>query len=229
MSLEKNQTKEEGSEEALDEEFKLLKTRANTYEVKIGFTEITSGNASNPSNSKREMRHKNFLTCNIHHSINAKQWLKENENCENCLIFQPQRFPNGRLPTLHGVMNYYFHLKSVNKGSVENNVTLDLINHWVNCNVYTQSRKTIKQRLMVILKKYKYLREYSKNKKKDTYWNEYQKFIIACRNLFDIIGSQERRKKQENIWKVKMTEEDLQFYKNMCLVPQIGYSSRICT
>ena len=87
MSLEKNQTKEEGSEEALDEEFKLLKTRANTYEVKIGFTEITSGNASNPSNSKREMRHKSFLTCNIYHSINAKQWLKENENCENCLIF----------------------------------------------------------------------------------------------------------------------------------------------
>ena len=26
-----------------------------------------------------------------------------------------------------------------------------------------------------------------------------------------------------------MTEEDLQFYKNMCLVPQIGYSSRLCT
>ena len=125
-------------------------------------------------------------------------------------------------------MNYYFYLKSVNKGSFENNVTLDLINHWVNCNVYKQSRKTIQQRLMVILKKYKYLREYSKNKKKDTYWNEYQKFIIACRNLFDIIGSQERRKKQENRWKVKMTE-DLQFYKNMCLVPQIGYSSRICT
>ena len=93
-------------------------------------------------------------------------------------------------------MNYYFYLKSVNKGSVENNVTLHLINHWVNCNVYTQSRKTIPQRLMVILKKYKYFREYPKNKKKVKYWNEYQKFIIACRNLFDIIGSQERRKKK---------------------------------
>ena len=67
-------------------------------------------------------------------------------------------------------MNYYFHLKSVDKGSVENNVTFDLINH---CNVYTQSRKTIQQYLMVILKKYKNLREYPKNKKKDTYWNEY--------------------------------------------------------
>ena len=130
----------------------------------------------------------------------SEEALDENENSENCLIFEPQRFPNGRLPTLHGVMNYYFHLKSVDKGSVENNVTLDLINHWVNCNVYTQSRKTIQQRLMVILKKYKYLREYSKNKKKDTYWNEYQKFIIACRNLFDITGSQERRRKNNKIY-----------------------------
>ena len=26
-----------------------------------------------------------------------------------------------------------------------------------------------------------------------------------------------------------MTGEDLQFYKNMCIVPQVGYSSRICT
>ena len=73
-------------------------------------------------------------------------------------------------------------------------LTLGLINHWVNCNVYKQSGKTIQQRLMVILKKYKYLREYPKDKKKDTYWNEYQKFIIACRNLFDITGSQERKK-----------------------------------
>ena len=62
----------------------------------------------------------------------SEEALDENENSENCLIFEPQRFPNGRLPTLHGVMNYYFHLKSVDKGSVENNVTLDLINHWVN-------------------------------------------------------------------------------------------------
>ena len=94
-------------------------------------------------------------------------------------------------------MNYYFYLRSVDKGSVENNVTLGLINQQVNCNVYTRSEKTIQQRLMVILKKYKYLREYPKDKKKDTYWNEYQKFIIACRNLFDIIGSQERRKKNK--------------------------------
>ena len=106
MSLQKNQIVEKGSEEALDEEFRLLKTRANTYEVKIGFNELTFGNASNPSNSKREIRHKNFLKCKIHHSINAKQWLKENENCDNCLIFERQRFPNGKLPTLHGVMNY---------------------------------------------------------------------------------------------------------------------------
>ena len=42
MPLEKNQIEEEGSEEALDEEFRLLRIRANTYEVKIGFTELIS-------------------------------------------------------------------------------------------------------------------------------------------------------------------------------------------
>ena len=39
MSLEKNQIEEEGSKEALNEEFRLLKTRANTFDMKIDFTE----------------------------------------------------------------------------------------------------------------------------------------------------------------------------------------------
>ena len=43
------------------------------------------------------------------------------------------------------------------------------------------------------------------------------------------LGLRKEEKKQENIWKVKMTEEDLQLCKNICLVPQVGYSSRICT
>ena len=65
--------------------------------------------------------------------------MPNNENCENCLIFEPQRFPSGFLLFLFEI-----------SGNNENNATLYLINHWVNCNVYTQSRKTIQQRLMVI-------------------------------------------------------------------------------
>ena len=52
--------------------------------------------------------------------------------------------------------------------------------------------------------------------------------LLYAETYLTLLGLR-KRKKQENIWKVKMTEDDLQFYKNMCLVPQIWYSSRICT
>ena len=84
-------------------------------------------------------------------------------------------------------------MKSVDKGSVENNVTLALINHWVNCNVYTQSGKTI-QRLMVILKKYKYLREYPKNKKNDTYWN-IRNLLLHAETYLTSLGLRKEEKK----------------------------------
>ena len=43
--------------------------------------------------------------------------------------------------------------------------------------------------------------------------------------LFDIIASDDRIKAQEKIWKIKMTESDYQFHRNMSLVPQGGYCS----
>ena len=52
--------------------------------------------------------------------------------------------------------------------------------------------------------------------------------LLYAETYLTLLGLR-KRKKQENIWKVKMTEDDLQFYKNMCLVPQVWYSSRICT
>ena len=39
--------------------------------------------------------------------------------------------PNSRLPTLKSVIEYFDHLQSVNSYSIEHNVTLDLMNHWV--------------------------------------------------------------------------------------------------
>ena len=59
------------------------------------------------------------------------------------------------------------------------------------------------------LKKYKQelsdLRRYPKVKRGDTYWSQVTKFVNDCQKLFDIKGSSERIKAQENLWKVKMT------------------------
>ena len=46
-----------------------------------------------------------------------------------------------------------------------------------------------------------------------------------CQKLFDIKGSSERIKVQENPWKAKMTASDHEFHNNQCLAPQIDYCS----
>ena len=66
-------------------------------------------------------------------------------------------------------------------------------------------------------------------KKKDTpYWREYNIFVTNCSKLFDVIGDSDRIKGQWLLWVVKMADSDWQFYKNMCLVPQIDYCGNIC-
>ena len=68
-----------------------------------------------------------------------------------------------------------------------------------------------------------YLKDYPKSKKKCTYWKKHGDFVVLCHKLFDIKSDcSERIKIQEKLWGTKMTEKDLQFYKNMCLVPQVG-------
>ena len=137
----------------------------------------------------------------------------------------PAVLPNGRLPTLKRVIEYFYYLRSLDSSSVEYNVTFDLINHWIKCNVYTQTRKSVQSRLTAYFDKLKYLKDYPKNKKKDTYWKQYSEFVSASKQLFDIIASNDWIKAQEKLWKVKMIEADYQFHRNMLLVPQDGYCS----
>ena len=82
------------------------------------------------------------------------------------------------------------------------------MNHWVRYNVYTLTRKTVQSRLTTHLEKLKYLKNYPKGKQKDTYWKQYDAFVSATKQLFDIIASDDRIKAPEKIWKLKMTESD---------------------
>ena len=113
------------------------------------------------------------------------------------------------------------------KKSVDNDVSLDMMNHWISCNVYPQSQKWVQKQLNYHLLKFKYLKNYPKMKKKDTYWREYNIFVTSCSKLFHIIGYSDRIKGRELSWGVKMTDTDWQFCKNICLVLQIGYCNNI--
>lgn len=116
--------------------------------------------------------------------------------------------PNGRLPTLKSVIEYCYHLLSVDSYSVEYNVTFDLMNHWVKYNVYTLTRETVQSCLTTHLEKLKYLKNHQKGRKKDTYWKYYYEFVLASKQLSDIIASDDRIKAWEKIRKIKMTESD---------------------
>ena len=68
-----------------------------------------------------------------------------------------------------------------------------------------------------------------KAKRKDTHWKRFNEFVKNCSGLFEIKGFDKRIKAQEEIWKVKMTEADRNFYENMRSVSQIGYCGRTDT
>ena len=89
--------------------------------------------------------------------------------------------------------------------------------------MYAESRKTFTEKLKKYKQELSDLRRYLKAKRGDTYWSRVTKFVNDCQKLFDTKGSSERIKAQENLWKVKMTASDHEFYNNQCLTPQIGY------
>ena len=203
-----------------NEEYNLLVTRAKTYCEPVPTSEDTL--QYGPKRKSTRKRH--VIQCKLHHK---QKWNIECDNCSDCIKCIENTLPNGRLPTLQVVLDYLFELRSnaQDRGaSIEGQAALDIMNHWIYCNVYTISRKAVVNKITESLKTFTQLREYPKSKKKDTYWERYDVFLEQYRQLFDIkYTTYERKKSQEKIWKVDMTERDEIFYENMKKTPQFGY------
>jgi hypothetical protein len=207
-------------------EFNMLSTRAITYKIKVVQCPATE---SVSNSAKKATRFQYFLAC-INHHDKGKTWTTANDKYPECMVFEPSPLPNGKLPTLHSIICYRFYLRSsidCDHKPVDHYLTLDVMNHWIKCNVYTKTRKRVQEQLQEHFAKFKYLRDYPKKKKKATYWNKYNIFIANCKKLFNIIAEPCRIQAQEKVWGVKMKEIDKQFHKNMCAVPQIGYCSNV--
>ena len=99
-------------------------------------------------------------------------------------------------------------------------MSLDLMNHWIFCNVYTQTYTTAKKKIEDYLKEYNALKNYPKVKRKATHWTRVQSFVADCRKMMDIVCGTDRIKSQENMYGVKFDNE---FYERQSSIPQIGY------
>ena len=78
-------------------------------------------------------------------------------------------------------------------------------------------------KLQQIVETYRNLKKYPRKKRKDTFFKNIENFRVECGKLFNIkCNDQKRIKDQEKKWRVKQTEEDLLFYLNQTLVPQVS-------
>ena len=84
-----------------------------------------------------------------------------------------------------------FYLDALPDGNFDNknvipNVAADVMNHWISCNVYTITRKSITNKLEKLVITYNNLRKVPLKKKGPTYDTNLDNFSKLCTDLFDI-------------------------------------------
>ena len=184
-----------------------------------------------PSSAKKFGRHSHFLKCENHH--HEKEWSKG--ECTKCILFtKSNTLPPGKLPNKHEVLSFLLTKGEDNFGKGEKRSILHeaascLALHWIYCNVYPISLKSIKKKLVHLKDEYRTLKKICHSKRGKAYFAKLDDFVLSCGKLFDIIGDSQQIRKHQNTWNVQMTDEDYAFHKNQGMQPRIGYcSSFVC-
>ena len=77
------------------------------------------------------------------------------------------------------------------------------------------TRKSVRAKLEDLTKSYNNLEKVPKGKRGSTFFSRLKNFKVNCGNLFDIrCKNGDRIKRQEKLWGVKETNEDVEFYQN---------------
>ena len=126
------------------------------------------------------------MKCEEHYNEDVN-WNIVSSNCEHGIDFgMTINLTIKKLPTLGEVISYTLNMYQTDKGHKEtilNNSTLDLMNHWIYCNVYTMTYTTIRKKIAGYLTEYHKVRDYDKKKRKTTYWERVQKFVNSCKAI----------------------------------------------
>jgi hypothetical protein len=97
-----------------------------------------------------------------------------------------EEFLPGRLPTLKQVIERCLYFEDYRKDSVLREVSEELFNLWVKCNVYPISSLAIQKRLNNHIKQFYRLVNYDKKKRGPTFKLDASKFTNTSNKLFDI-------------------------------------------
>ena len=221
-------------EEDENELFDTLKTRAATY---VKPYKLDKAAFSSPQLSKRSKRNSVFIKCSMHNPISKKNdvWKPENSQCSSCVLFNPSEYlPNGILPSRKSIIENLLQMKEVaaTKGQKGNKISQswllskDVALHWIFCNVYPKTPRSIQFIIDALWNDFKYLRYYDNRKKNNTYWGKYDSFVKSLNLVPDFIETNmDRRRLQEKLWNCKMGEQDKLFHEMQIKSPPSGYCS----
>ena len=83
-------------------------------------------------------------------------------SCSECLLFPLQdSLPNSRLPTTGQVFSYYLTVNNEHTGkSNVTDVASDIILHWISCNIYTMTCRSVVKKLETIIGTYRNLKKH---------------------------------------------------------------------
>ena len=150
-------------ENSFQDDYDNLITRCGIYK-KMNVEEKSSSKASR----KKSNRNNIFLQCKKHSIEFQDKWHIESESCEKCINLSINaELPNGRLPKKGHILSLILQSLRDDPGhrtSPLTNISLDLMLHWIYCNIYTQSYKTVRKKIDELYKEYKAIKDYVKKR-----------------------------------------------------------------
>ena len=85
-------------------------------------------------------------------------------------------------------------------------VASDIMLHWISCNIYTMTCKSVVNKLEATIETYKNLKKHPLAKRGKTFYMKLKQFREKCEQLFDMnCGDESCRKKKETLQNVKQT------------------------
>ena len=85
--------------------------------------------------------------------------------------------------------------------SVAEDVCLDIILHWILCNIYTSTRKIVRGKFDKLIQTHRDLNKVSMVKRGETFYRRLNNFKEECKSLFDIRCTDTTRKeRQKKLW-----------------------------
>ena len=114
------------------------------------------------------------------------------------------------------MLGYLFYTSTQNHGLQQaqnlHHVAADIMNHWIACNIYTVTHKSVREKLEKISTTYTTLKNYPAKRKSETFSNNLNYFAKECES-FDVRTSDKNRQKtQKKLWNVKEFSLEKEFY-----------------